>query len=72
MILVGDIVKFKGPDANCMGEIASSYVDDKGVTWHWMESETGMMVQFTESELIVVLRAQAPRERFNGKSSIVR
>ena len=56
MVSIGDIVKFKGPDADCTGEIVSSYVNDKGVTWYWMKSETGMMAQFTEPELIVVVK----------------
>ena len=68
MVSIGDIAKFRGPDADCTGEIVSSYVDDKGVRWYWMESETGMMAQFTEPELIVVLKAQTPYERFNGKT----
>ena len=78
MILVGDIVAFIGSDADLgfgaprMGEVVSSHFDDKGCRWHWMESETGMMAQFTESELVVVLKAQTPYERFNGKSSIVK
>jgi hypothetical protein len=68
VISIGDIVKFDGFDADCTGEVCSSYVDDEGVRWYWMESQTGMMAQFMESELIVVLKAQTPYERFNGKS----
>ena len=60
MIIVGDIVKFAGPDADLgfgaprMGDVVSSTLDDKDGRWHWVAANDGTRALFTESELIVV------------------
>jgi len=68
MISIGDIVKAAASDDRHSGEVVSSRVDDDGFTWYWVESERGMIAEYMHQELIVILKAQTPYERFNGKS----
>ena len=72
MISIGDIVKADDTDdvrvGQHSGEVVSSRVDDDGFTWYWVEAESGMIAEYMHQELIVLLKAQPPYERFNGKS----